>query len=195
MGWLEALKVGAVVIASLGGGGAIVLGLSGFLGQVWMQRLKGDIDARLQRLDAALTHQNFLLQRFAELELEAITECWRAAWACTPLLNATRPHDSGTDEAQLLSNTKLLGEAHNALLAAVGRHEPFLPTAILENLENIRQVVALELSNIGTYKHFEGEWWAQGARNQERLKTLTDSLVGQVRARTAQLREEGRATG
>src|SRR5882672_1086527 len=140
MGWIDALKIGAVVIGSLGGGGAIVFGLSGFLGQVWMQRLKGEIDARLQRLDAALTHQNFLLQRFAELELEAIAECWRAARACLPLINATRPLDSGigeSAEAILLSNTKLLTDAHNVLITASGRHEPFLPTRIVELLDNI----------------------------------------------------------
>jgi hypothetical protein len=34
-----------------------------------VDRLKGDIDARLRRLDSALKHHNFLLQRFAEYEL------------------------------------------------------------------------------------------------------------------------------
>jgi hypothetical protein len=61
MGWFEILQVGAVVVVSLGGGGAIVLGLSRFLGDKWLQDWKGDIDARLQRLDAALQHRNFVI--------------------------------------------------------------------------------------------------------------------------------------
>ena len=61
MGWFEILQVGAVVVVSLGGGGAIVLGLSRFLGDKWLQDWKGDIDARLQRLDAALQHWNFVI--------------------------------------------------------------------------------------------------------------------------------------
>jgi hypothetical protein len=98
----DVAKVGAAVIISLGGGGAIVFGLSGFLGKVWVDRLKGDIDARLQRLDSALKHRNFLLQRFAEYELEGIVECWRSARACVPLINATRPEDSGTRYNRML---------------------------------------------------------------------------------------------
>ena len=73
MEWVDALKVSTLVIASLGGGGVIVLGLARFLGDKWLQDWKGDIDARLQRLDAALKHRNYLLQRIAEFELEAIT--------------------------------------------------------------------------------------------------------------------------
>jgi hypothetical protein len=69
MGWLDALKIGTIVLASLGGGGGIVLGFSRFLGDKWLQNWKGDIDAKLQRLDAALKHRNYLLQRLAEFEL------------------------------------------------------------------------------------------------------------------------------
>src|SRR5947209_19434584 len=118
MDWRDVLNVALVVIGSLGGGGLIVFGLSGFLGRIWIDRLRGDIDAKLHRLDALLEHGNFLLQRFAEFELEALTECWRAARACLPLLNATRPYDSGTNEDVLVANAKLLGDAHNVLLAA-----------------------------------------------------------------------------
>lgn len=104
MDWVDALQIGAVVITSLGGGGAIVLGRSRFLGDKWLQDWKGEIDAKLQRLDAALRHRNYVLQRFAEFELEAVTECWRAARACLPLINATRPLDSGTNEEVLQKN-------------------------------------------------------------------------------------------
>ena len=190
MDWTDALKVGAVVIGSLGGGGAIVFGLSGFLGQIWMQRLKGDIDARLQRLDAALSHQNFLLQKFAELELSAIAECWPAARACLPRINATRPHDSGTDEAVLAANAKELADAHNVLIEVTNRHEPFLRTPIVQLLEAIGRVVRLELSNIQHYEHFKGDWWEKGEKNQRELKEHTDALLVLVKARILQLRAE-----
>jgi hypothetical protein len=155
---------------------------------IWLDRVKGDIDAKLRRLDAALEHGNFLLRRFAEFELEAITECWRAARACLPLLNATRPHDSGTDEALLTDNARRLGDAHNDLLSIVGRHEPYLPDEIAAQLEAIRRVVALELSNIQHHEHFEGDWWEAGEENQRRLKRLIDALLVQVKARASTLR-------
>jgi hypothetical protein len=124
MNWVDALQVSTLVIVSLGGGGAIVFGLSRFLGDKWLQDWKGEIDARLQRLDAALEHRNFLLQRQAEFELEALTECWRAARACLPLINATRPVDSGTDvevlQAHLLRFARLFEGDPASLLALRG---------------------------------------------------------------------------
>ena len=45
MSWQEMLGVGAVVIGSLGGGGVIVLGLSGYLGKLWADRLMESVPA------------------------------------------------------------------------------------------------------------------------------------------------------
>ena len=158
MAWRDVLEVGLVVIASLGGGGVIVFGLSGFIGKIWVDRLRGDIDARLQKLDAKLQHGNFLLQRFAEFELEATRACWSAARACLPLVNATRPHDSGADEAVLKSRSDELAAGHDTLLALLGKHEPFLTRAIADRLETIGRVVRLELSQIRTQPRFKGKW-------------------------------------
>jgi hypothetical protein len=190
MTWTDALQVGTVILAALGGGGAIVVGLSGFIGKIWVDRLKGDIDVKLRRLDAALEHHNFLLRRFAEFELEAITECWRAARACVPLLNSTRAIDSGTDEGILAVRKQELSDAHNALLSTIGRHEPFLPDDVAGKLEAIRRVVALELSNIHHHRHFEGDWWDKGEANQRALKELTDGLLTHVKARANELRAD-----
>lgn len=67
MDWTDALKISTLVLASLGGGGGIVLGLSRFLGDKWLQDWKGDIDTKLKKLEASLEHQNYVLQRLAEL--------------------------------------------------------------------------------------------------------------------------------
>lgn len=190
MNWVDALQIGAVVVTSLGGGGAIVFGLSRFLGDKWLQDWKGEIDAKLQRLDAALQHRNYLLQRLAEFELEAITECWRAARACLPLINATRPYDSGTDEGMLQRNFANLSEAHNKLVETMGRHELFLPTAVVETLDGIGRAIRKELSNIRHEEHFEGSWWEDGKKNRDEFKRLCDALLQQVKSRTAELRAE-----
>lgn len=195
MGWVDALKVGAVVIASLGGGGGIVLGLLRFLGNKWLQDWKGDIDARLQRLDAVLKHRNYLLQRLAEYELEAITDCWRAARACLPLINATRPLDSGTDEAVLTANATNLSEAHNTLIGVIGRHEMFLSKPVVDTLDAIARVVRLELSSIRHHEHFTGSWWDKGEKNSADFKQLCDALLVQVRERAQELRAETSSEG
>jgi hypothetical protein len=88
---------------------------------------QGRIDAGLRRLDAALTHRSFLLQRFAEIELEGLRACWHAAQACHPLLNSTRVDDSGSDQEKLKNRRSALVDAHNGLVNTIGLHEPFLP--------------------------------------------------------------------
>ena len=150
MTWEDALRIGAVVVASLGGGGAIVLGLSGYIGRIWADRiaednrreseafltkLKGDVDASLQRHEHALGHRSFLMQRFAEMELEALRECWRTARACLPAINAPRAINGGTDLADLARDTEALRVAHNALLESLNKHEPFLGDDVVELLE------------------------------------------------------------
>ena len=193
MNWIDALQIGAVVVTSLGGGGAIVFGLSRFLGDKWLQDWKAEIDAKLQRLDAALQHRNYVLQRLAEFELEAITECWRAARACLPLINATRPYDSGTDEGTLQTNFANLSEAHNKLVETMGRHELYLPTAVVETLDGIGRAIRTELSNIRHNEHFKGSWWEDGEKNRDEFKRLCDALLQQVKGRAAELRAESTA--
>ena len=190
MGWVDALKVSTLVLASLGGGGGIVLAFSRFLGDKWLQDWKGDIDERLQRLDATLKHRNYLLQRLAEFELEAITESWRAARACLPLINATRPLDSGTDEEVLRANFENLSEGHNKLIDVVGRHELFLSRPVVDTLDAIGRVIRLELSHLRHHEHFKGSWWEEGEKNRGDFQQLCNSLLNQVRDRAAELRAE-----
>ncbi|OFW10414.1 MAG: hypothetical protein A3H96_02480 [Acidobacteria bacterium RIFCSPLOWO2_02_FULL_67_36] len=190
MNWVDAMKIGAVVVASLGGGGGIVLGFSRFIGDKWLQDWKGDIDARLQRLDAALQHRNYVLQRLAEFELEAITECWRAARACLPLINATRPLDSGTDEDTLGARYKDLSDGHNKLIETLGRHELFLSPAAIDTLDAIGRVVRMEMSNIRYDEHFKGSWWEDGKKNRDEFKALCDELLRQSKDRAGELRAD-----
>ncbi len=188
MDWVDALKVSTLVLASLGGGGGIVLGLSRFLGEKWLQDWKGEIDATLQRLDAALQHRNYVLQRLAEFELEALTECWRAARACLPLINATRPPDGGIDEDTLRLNFVNLSDGHNKLIEAIGRHEIVLSPSVIETLDAIGRVIRLELSHIRHHEHFRGPWWEEGDKNRGDFQRLCNLLLGQVRDRAAELR-------
>ena len=62
--WTEVLKIVAGVIAALGGGGAIVAGLSSWLGKVWADRLMAKETAKfredLERLTKQLERKNYV---------------------------------------------------------------------------------------------------------------------------------------
>ena len=62
--WTEVLKIVAGVIAALGGGGAIIAGLSSWLGKVWADRLMAKETAKfredLERLTKQLERKNYV---------------------------------------------------------------------------------------------------------------------------------------
>jgi hypothetical protein len=188
MSWQEAGQVGAVIVAALGGGGAIVLGLSKFVGDIWIERFKVDFEAKIKRLESRLEHGNFLLQRFAEYEFQALTECWRAAKACEPLLNAMRPDDA--DKAALPANAKALSIAHDRLLRVTGRHAPFLPQVSSRALDSMTRILRLEISNYQTDKDFVLDLKDKGLKNRSEFEALVNVLLAEVQQRVSELRNE-----
>ena len=210
MTWEDALRVGFVVIGSLGGVSVIVLGLAGWLGKVWADRLaqnqrresekalatlRGEVEGGLKRLDAALGHRSFLMQRFAEMELEGLRECWQKARACLPAINGPRGMNSGTNLDEFRTRTEVLRVAHNSLMESLGNHEPFLPEPVVTLVEQVRQKVNLELLQIGTQEPFTSggdgkDWWDQGHENQKAVNNLTEALKVVVRARVVELTTE-----
>jgi hypothetical protein len=79
----DAFEMAAAVIVSLGGGGAIVFGLSGFLGKLWadraLQSQKAEGERQLERqrqeyaqLNISFTHQLDLASKQVQAELDRI---------------------------------------------------------------------------------------------------------------------------
>jgi hypothetical protein len=212
MSWEDVFKVVLGVIGSVGGGAAIVFGFSAFLGRVWadrlaqrerftsekeIERMRADVEGGLRRLDAALGHRSFLMQRFAEMELEGLRECWTKARACLPAINGPRAVNSGTNLDDLKQRVEQLRIAHDEVMEALGKHEPFLTERLVDLLEQVRQKANLELLQIGSREPFNAgdnrggdDWWDQGRKNQVAVKDLTDELKAVVKARIAELMAE-----
>jgi hypothetical protein len=68
----EIWKVAAAVIASIGGGGAIVLGLSGYLGKIWADRGLEKQKQEYAQLNIAFTHQLELASKQVQMELDRL---------------------------------------------------------------------------------------------------------------------------
>lgn len=198
----DAAQVASVVLASLGGAGVIIYGFSDFLGRVWANRLaesqrheseaslaaqRGRIDEALARLDATLQHRNFLLQRFADIELQGVLACWKLARHSGVLVNDIRPVDSATDPDALNAKLVDLGEAHNKLLSTHGEYEPFLEESVRQILDDLLRLLRLELSQ-ARRKPFTSGWWDQGETNRGQCEAYIEALRTAVRARVAALR-------
>jgi hypothetical protein len=107
MDWKDALTLGTAIVTSLGGGGAIVLGLSGYLGRRWADRalekdrseygqLKSKLEADLrnasQFLQAELDKLTLIHKLRTEGEFQRLATMWknfanlRSAFASLPHL-------------------------------------------------------------------------------------------------------------
>jgi hypothetical protein len=68
----DALEVAASVIAGLGGGGAIVFALSGYLGKVWAERALEEQRQKYAQLNIDFSHQLDLASRRVQMELDTL---------------------------------------------------------------------------------------------------------------------------
>jgi hypothetical protein len=68
----EVWEVALAVIASLGGGGLIVFGLSGYLGKLWADRALEKQKHEYAKLNIAFTQQLDLATRRIQVELDAL---------------------------------------------------------------------------------------------------------------------------
>ena len=69
MNWTDALKIGTTIVTSLGSGGLIVFGLSGWLGKVWANHL---MESERQAYHIELEKLRNSLRRSTETELKSL---------------------------------------------------------------------------------------------------------------------------
>src|ERR1035438_492365 len=72
MTFKEIVEIGATIIASLGGGGAIVLGLSNYLGKIWADRGLEKQRHEYSQLNIAFQSQLDIATRRVQVELDAL---------------------------------------------------------------------------------------------------------------------------
>ena len=70
MTWQDAFKICATILASLGGGGAVVFGLSNFLGKLWADRALQDDRQRYKQLNLQLENELHNASRRLQAELD-----------------------------------------------------------------------------------------------------------------------------
>jgi hypothetical protein len=90
--WTDAFRVAAAIIASLGGGGALVLGLSNYLGKIWadralekekhkyaeiLQTTKSDLDRATNRYQVELDSLTLVHKLRTTEEFSHLGQLWR----------------------------------------------------------------------------------------------------------------------
>jgi len=177
---LESLLTGAL------GGTAIVLGLSRWLGNVWLEKQKAQYNKELEefknglleqqkRIQAKIDSSVFVTRAHFETEFAAMRELFSYLADVRLTMNTLRPtygFSTGTKEEQLklLSERyQIFSEAYNKLLKHQESLSPFYSTELYRASEKCVQAANLELVQVftGNPLAFSQDWYKEGRENQK----------------------------
>jgi hypothetical protein len=195
MDWRDAVTLGTTIVTSLGGGGAIVFGLSGYLGKRWADRalekdrseygqLRSKLEAELrnasQFLQAELDKLSLIHKLRTEGEFERLATMWknfanlRAAFNTLPHIGfQTMPHD---EEQRSIYEANCRKEFQVALASTQQSfHEEmvFIPKYIADLAQDTLQLARKE----NTIYSLRDEYSAYQTRSQATLDEFNRQMT------------------
>ncbi|PMN99858.1 hypothetical protein BCT19_04110 [Vibrio splendidus] len=97
MSLVEVFELAAAVIASIGGAGAVLFALSGWLGKVYLQKEKAKLEKLQSKYSLVLEKERVAHQRYSESQFKTYNEVWAVLCeverVCENLWVKARPQD------------------------------------------------------------------------------------------------------
>ena len=210
----EVWEIAGAVILSLGGGGAIVVALSSWLGKVWasrileedrakfareLERLKTDLDRTTRLLQGEIEKTLFVTKTHFETEFQILREIWQEVSVVRASMSALRPKFDIVDirqtpEERLTECFAAYVPAVLKLIQTVDRNSPFYPQEIYETLDQLVRVALRERDDIAVFSSDDTLSIAgrnRGKENFDQYLAFAEKLSTQVRDRLAKLSVRG----
>lgn len=206
----EAWEIAGALVVSVGGSGAIVLGLSSWLGKVWasrileedrakfaneLERLKTDLDRTTRLLQGEIEKTLFVTKTHFETEFQILRDIWQKVSAVRARMSVLRPVMSIVDLR--ISSEQALDEdfppfliAVKDLVDAVDHNSPFYPPEIFTRLDQLIRIAQRERDDIGLSDRKESLSFAGRGRwkaNFDEFCSVSDAISGQIRERLEKL--------
>ena len=202
----DIFSVVATAILSIGGAGAIMVGLSKFFGERiaerWLEDVKAgyakelahvqhQLDQLGKRHQAQLDHSVTVSRVQFEEEFRSIREVWkfvaRARASAIAIVETKVPEDDSAEKQleRFFAARKAFGEVHRKLVLAVDNNSPFYPGAIYQAVDAFRTLTALELSQLQTRKPFKDDWFDRRENAQREIIALAEVVSLTIRQRLA----------
>jgi hypothetical protein len=206
---VDAWRVALAVLASLGGGGVIVVLLSSWLGKVWanrileqdrlkystaMEKLKSELDRTTRLFQAEIEKTIFVTKTHFETEFQILREIWQEVSVVRASMSPLRPKFDIVDVRQ--TPAERLKESFEAyvpvvtkLIESVDHNSPFYPQEIYETLDQTVRIALRELNDIAVDNEdaltLAGR--NRGKENLDQYMALAEKLSAQIRHRLAKL--------
>ena len=204
-------SIAGAIIASLGGGALIVLGLSSWLGKLWasrilqnerqqhatdFERFKSELEQLRRRFQGEIDKTVFVHRVQFETEFSAMRDIWarvmnvRGTMAALRPTASTAPENETEEEAlqRVFIRRRTFGEALNELKDAVFNNGPFISKPIYQELFNrLLMAASAEILSVQVHRPTEPNWYDTGERNLGDFMSSADRVSRMIRERIAHL--------
>lgn len=209
-------RVALYVIGSVGGAGAITIGIGKWFGGLMashllqaerathereLEKLKGDLEATNRRLQSMLDRTAHAYQARLQIEFHAILDLWKKVSEAETAMQILRPEASiGTVTGDRDEDSRLRDEgfnaqfavfmgAHNALLEAYRAQSVFVTREHSALVDSILKVTSREVTQIQLAGNgrYAGKWYDQGEANYRQFTKHREALSEVVRTRLDEL--------
>lgn len=207
----DAFNAAAAVIISLGGGGAIVLALSSWLGKVWAARILEEdrlkYQAALAQVHSELDQANRRLQvhfdkalhvhraQF-ETEFSAMKTIWEKVMAVRGTMAGLRPMSNlaPLDETPEQRDERFsvrrqeFSAALGELKVAVFNNSPFISESLFRELfDKLLLAARAEDTSVAVHRRDEADWYETGLKNLGLVMNSADKVSQLIRERVRSL--------
>ena len=212
MDWSAWLKAGEVIVGGAAGGTVAVLGLSRWLGDVWLGRLlekerakfareieqlKAGFAQELERYRAQLDRSIFVTRAHFETEFEAyktvfakLAEMRLLFGELRPAVNIVPANDTAQAKLERLTNAvRKAQDGYNELITASENLSPFYPPEIHGQIRECQRITALEINDILTSSQdqFTFQWFGRGRQNLDQFMAAYSNASTMIRDRISKL--------
>lgn len=207
----QVLRIAATILVSLGGSGAIILGLSGWLGKVWANRLmqadriryerelevlrsslRATVDTQTERLRTELGKTIHVHRVQFEAEFSAYKDIWRtlievkkAVLSLRPVMDFHRPDE--TDEQRMQQRLSRFAGSYDQFLVTIEGSRPFYPEQVWKELEALASLLREEAINYQYKDRKQTEYWKEAQQSATRIVQHIDAVCEAIRNRIAAL--------
>jgi len=184
MTWIEVLKIVVGLLASLGGGGAIIVLLSSWLGRVWADRM-------LERLRIEGTKESFRHQLQFDKEFHIYEELWHSVLPLCRAASRFRGLQIGGVVSDEEANSELV-KTYNCLNQIVHDNRPFYAPLIYDSVKKMLRAAERARDGYQAIRRLEESRVAQpdtAITRSEKVEQLLDELNAEIEPLCEAIRE------